>query len=309
MRHVFCNCCGADDTVLAFTGRDLLHGVPGEFTLVQCTRCRLLYMNPQLTPSELEAYYPDDYEAHVGSQKQRLGWLHRLDYNYGIDKRYRAIMGYIETGRMLDVGCGTGAFLDGMRERGWEVQGIEPGPRAAAYASEELDLDVQNTTLEAAQLEPASLDLVTMWNVLEHLSDPLQGLRRIRSSLRPGGLLIVAIPNLDSYDQALFGNYWAGYDLPRHLFTFPAPTMERMAQEAGFKVADRRCIYGTYHAFVYSARFAMAFHLGSEPLRALLTKLLLSYPARLLMMPACRIVDLRNRGSIITWFLQRPEQA
>lgn len=309
MRHVVCNCCGADDTVLAFTGRDLLHGIPGEFKLVRCMRCGLLYMNPQLTPSELEAYYPNDYEPHVGSQEQRLGWLRRLDYNYGIEKRYRAIMRYIETGRMLDVGCGTGAFLDGMRERGWEVEGIEPGVRAASYAREELGLEIHNTTLETAQLEPASLDLVTMWNVLEHLSDPLQGLHRIRATLRPGGLLVVAIPNLDSYDQALFGHHWAGYDLPRHLFAFPASTMERMVLAAGFEVLARRCIYGTYHAFVYSARFAFADRVANEQMRTSLTGLMLSFPARVLMMPACRLIDLLDRGTIITWFCRRQEQA
>lgn len=309
MKHVVCNCCGADDTEYALTGRDLLHSVPGEFKLVRCKHCGLLYMNPQLTPGELEAYYPDDYEPHVGSQKQGLGWLRRLDYNYGIEKRHRAIRRHVETGSMLDVGCGTGAFLDGMREHGWEVEGIEPGVRASSYASEEFGLKVQNTTLEVAKLKPASLDLVTMWNVLEHLSDPLQGLRRIREALRPGGLLVVAIPNLDSYDQALFGKYWAGYDLPRHLFTFPVATMERMAQAAGFEVLDRRCIYGTYHALVYSARFALSAQVTSEQVQAFLTKLMLSFPARILMLPACRIIDLCARGSIMTWFLLRPEQA
>ena len=97
MQHIVCNCCGADDTRPALTGRDLLHGIPGEFQLVRCNRCGLFYLNPQLTSHELEAYYPDDYEAHVGTQKQRLGWLRRLDYNYGIEKRYRAIMRFVET--------------------------------------------------------------------------------------------------------------------------------------------------------------------------------------------------------------------
>jgi 2-polyprenyl-3-methyl-5-hydroxy-6-metoxy-1,4-benzoquinol methylase len=288
-------------------GRDLLHGLPGEFRLVQCKHCGLMYLNPQPTAHELGAYYPKDYEAHVGTRKRSLGWLRRLDYSYGIEKRYRAIMRYSAIGRMLDVGCGTGAFLDGMRERGWQVAGVEPSARAAAYAGEELGLEIQNTTLEAAKLEPASLDLVTMWNVLEHLSDPQQCLNRIREALRPGGLLVFAVPNVESYDLMLFGQYWAGYDLPRHLFVFPPTTLERMVESAGLQVLDRRCIYGTYNAFAYSVRFMMNARITSTWLRSLLTRMILSLPARAAAMPACRIIDLLNRGTIMTWFCRRRE--
>jgi len=262
-------------------------------------------MNPQLTAGELAAYYPEDYEAHVGTRRQNLGWLRRLDYNYGIEKRHRAIRRYAKAGHLLDVGCGAGAFLEGMRERGWEVEGIEPGVRAATYAREELGLEIQNATLEEAHLEPVSLDVVTMWNVLEHLSDPAQSLNRIREALRPGGLLVFAIPNVESYDLRLFRQYWAGYDLPRHLFVFPPETLQEMVRSVGFEVLDRRCIYGTYNAFAYSARFAMNDRLNSRRIRSILTRLLLSLPARALAMPACRIVDLLNRGTIMTWFCRR----
>lgn len=307
MQHIVCNSCGADDTLPVLTGRDLLHGLPGEFTLVQCNRCGLIYLNPQPTPEELEVYYPDDYEAHVGTKRQQLGWLRRIDYKYGIEKRYRAIMRYTHVGRMLDIGCATGAFLDGMREHGWEVTGIEPGVQVAAYARAEMGLEIQNTTLEAAHLKPESLDLVTMWNVLEHLSDPQQALNRIRDALRPGGLLVFAIPSVESYDLRLFKRYWAGYDVPRHVFVFPPATLDKMVEAAGFDVLKRRCIYGTYNAFAYSARFAMNDQIASERLRSALTRFMLSLPVRVLMMPLSRVVDLLNRGTIMTWFCRRVE--
>jgi SAM-dependent methyltransferase len=309
MHYVVCNCCGADDANPILKGRDLLHGLPGEFTLVQCTRCGLMYVNPQPSAKELEPYYPEDYEAHVGTQKRRLGWLRRIEYDYGIEKRYRAIMRYVETGTMLDVGCAAGAFLDGMRQRGWRVSGIEPGTRAAIYARDELGLEIQNTTLEAARLVPASFDLVTMWNVLEHLSDPQQCLAQIRQALRPGGLLVFAVPNLDSYDLMLFKQYWAGYDLPRHLFTFPPETLEGMIHTTGFDLLGRSCIYGTYNAFAYSARFAMNDRIASARLRSSLTRLILSLPVRALMIPASRMIDVLDRGTIMTWFCQRRMQS
>jgi len=261
-----------------------------------------MYQDPQPTPEELAPYYPPDYEAHVGTRQQQLGWLRRLDYHYGIEKRCRAILRYIRLGRMLDIGCATGAFLEGMREHGWEVEGIEPSIQAATYAKEILGLRVQNTTMETAQLEPASLDLVTMWNVLEHLSDPQRAIYRIREALRPGGLLVFSIPNIESYDHWLFGRYWAGYDLPRHLFVFPPATLTRMIQAAGFTILERRCIYGTYNAFAYSARFAMNDLLADDRLRRILTRIILSLPARVLTMPLSRAIDLLYRGTIMTWF-------
>ncbi len=310
MQYVVCNSCGADDTSPVLTGRDLLHGLPGEFTLVQCNRCGLIYLDPQPTPDELEPYYPEDYEPYVGTQKQHLGWLRRMDYRYGIEKRYRAIMRCCtQPGRMLDVGCGPGAFLDGMREHGWEVVGIEPGVQPATYAREELGLEIQNTTFEAAHLEPASLDLVTMWNVLEHLPDPQQALNRIGKALRPGGLLVFAIPSVESYDLKSFKKYWAGYDLPRHLFVFPPAVLGEMVKAAGFDVLKRRCIYGTYNAFAYSARFGMNDRIASEWLRSTLTRLILSLPTRVLMMPLSRVIDLLNRGTIMTWFCRKAEQS
>lgn len=305
MRYVACNCCGRDETSPVLTGRDLLHDIPGEFTLVRCIHCALMYLNPQPTPKELAAYYPPDYEAHVGTQKQRLGWLRRIDYRYGFEKRYRAIMRYTSPGQMLDIGCATGAFLEGMRERGWQVTGIEPSLQAATYARQELNLPVQNTTLEAARLAPDSLDLVTMWNVLEHLCDPQQALHRIGQALRPNGLLVFAIPNVESLDLKIFSRYWAGYDIPRHLFVFPPATLERMVNAAGFGLIARRCVYGTYNAFAYSARFTMRDGLANEWLRSTLTRVMLSLPVRALMMPPSRVVDLLNRGTIMTWFCRK----
>ena len=306
--HPVCNYCGADDTSTVLEGGDWLHGIPGLFTLVRCNHCGLMYLDPRPSPEDMAAYYPEEYEAHIGTQKQRLSWLRRLDYEYGIHKRYRAIMRYTETGHMLDIGCASGAFLDGMRERGWSVAGIEPSTRAAAYARRELGLQIQNTVLENAELAPASFDLVTMWNVLEHLSDPQESLQRLGEVLRPGGLLVFAVPNLHSLDRILFKQYWAGYDLPRHLYTFPSDVLERMVRAAGLEILDRRCVYGTYNALAYSARFAMKARIDNEGLRSTLTGIMLSFPTRALMLPICCLIDALNRGTIMTWFCRRPER-
>ena len=105
----------------------------------------------------------------------------------------------------------------------------------------------------------------------------------------------------------MFKEYWAGYDLPRHLFVFPPAPLERAVKAAGFDVLKRRCIYGTYNAFAYSARFAMNDRISNARLRSALTRLMLSLPVRVLMMPLSRVVDLLNRGTIMTWFCRKVE--
>jgi len=307
MLYVVCDNCGADKTEPVLTGRDLLHGLPGEFALVRCKVCGLIYQNPQLTSQEVDAYYPSDYEAYVGTRKEQLSWLRRIDYRYGVEKRLRAILRYASVGRMLDVGCATGAFLDGARERGWSVQGIEPNVNAANYARNQLALPVQTATLETAEFMPSSFDVVTMWNVLEHVPSPSRALARVGEALRPGGLLVFAIPNTGSADLRMFKKYWAGYDVPRHLFVFPPAPLETMLRYSGFELVCRQCVYGTYHAFAFSFRFAMNELVRSDAVRLIILRIILSLPVRALMIPPSRIVDAMNRGSIMTWFCRKAE--
>jgi len=307
MLYVACDNCGSDETAPVLAGRDLLHGLPGEFTLVRCKVCGLIYQNPQLTREEADAYYPTDYEAHIGTRKERLSWLRRIDYRYGVEKRHRAILRHASVGRMLDVGCATGAFLDGAREHGWIVQGIEPNVNAANYAREQLGLSVQIASLETAELTPDSFDVVTMWNVLEHVPSPSQALARVGEALRPGGLLVFAVPSTQSVDLRVFRGYWAGYDVPRHLFVFPPAPLENMVRSSGFQLVCRRCIYGTYHAFVFSARFAMSDRMRNDTIRLIIARTMLSLPCRALMIPPSRVIDALNLGSIMTWFCRKVE--
>jgi 2-polyprenyl-3-methyl-5-hydroxy-6-metoxy-1,4-benzoquinol methylase len=264
-----------------------------------------MYVNPQPDSEELKSYYPEDYEAYVGIEKGKFSWLHRIDYRYGIEKRYRAIMRYTNLGRMLDVGCGCGAFLAGMRNRGWETLGIEPNSQAATYAREELSLEIKNATLENVNLESESFDLVTMWNVLEHLSGPQDALYRISETLKPGGILVFAVPSTKSYDLKIFGKYWAGYDIPRHLYVFPTETLKDMVKKAKLEILERRCIYGTYHALAYSAQFAINDNIASDNIRSMLKRVMLSLPVRAIMIPLTRVIDFLNRGTIMTWFCRK----
>jgi len=159
--------------------------------------------------------------------------LKRLDRAFGLRMRTLAVHRAAGNtpGRLLDVGCATGVFLDGMRRRGWQVQGVEPSTYAVRYARERFGLDVFEGLLEAAALPTASFDAITMWDVLEHVHEPRPVLSELARLLRPGGILVLSLPNPDSLEARLLDEFWLGWDLPRHLNLFrPALLREHLAR-------------------------------------------------------------------------------
>jgi SAM-dependent methyltransferase len=131
------------------------------------------------------------------------------------------------------------------------------------YARQRFGLRVHQGTLEDAHLWPHTFDVVTMWDVLEHLYQPVQTLRHVRRLLRPDGILVVRVPNLDAWDARLFGRYWAGLDQPRHLFVPDTAAMSRLLHQAGFAVVDNCCLSGSYAMLALTWRFWVRQHIIS----------------------------------------------
>jgi SAM-dependent methyltransferase len=134
----------------------------------------------------------------------------------------------------LDVGANDGFFLHLARQSGWDVQGVEIAESAAAYAREVFDLDVFVGQLTEANFPDQAFDVVTFWHVLEHVHDPLGHLQETYRILKPGGLLIVEVPNISSWQARLFGARWRALDTPRHLYHFSPDSLKAMLQKAGF---------------------------------------------------------------------------
>jgi SAM-dependent methyltransferase len=296
--------CHSDDAQGLFEGRDRLHSLPGDFTVVQCRRCGLVYLNPRPVKGEIGVYYPDDYEPHVFFERIRHSRLARLDYHYGLGKRRRAIESFVQGGRLLDAGCGNGSFLYYMREYGWEVYGEEISQSAAAYARQELDLEVRVGELQDVAFPSQHFDAVTMWNVLEHLYDPAATLVEVRRILKPEGLLVIAVPNLASWDARVFGPAWVGYDVPRHLYTFSPETLGALLDRAGFQVVQRRCLFGSHQAIVISLDFALHGPGRVRRAQAMVKQVASWRPLRLLTAPVLRLMDSLGKGSLMTVFCQ-----
>ena len=141
-------------------------------------------------------------------------------------------------GRALEIGCGGGAYLLALREQGWEVHGVELSPDLAQHAREELGFDVRTGSAETALVEfpDDHFDLVAMWHVIEHLSDPSAVLAEIRRVLKPGGRLIMELPNFAGLSRFVLRTYWMALDLPRHLYHFTPETLQAMLARAGLRV-------------------------------------------------------------------------
>jgi SAM-dependent methyltransferase len=280
--------------------RDRLLGIEGQFTMVRCADCGLHYLNPQPTLEELERYYPSDYDPFTMPLPTELPLLQRWSVNYGLHKRVRAVTQHKKEGRLLEIGCANGLFLHTMRKTGrWRVQGVDVSEPAVRYARERLELDVFQGELQAAHFPSGAFDAVVMWDVLEHLHDPIATLCEAHRLLGPGGMLFLRVPLLDSWDRSIFGSYWAGWDAPRHLAVFSIDTLKRILTRAGFDLEQITCISGSYPAFALSVRFWARDHLSERGQRAL-RRVLDSLPIRLVTSPYFYLVDRLVKSTVAT---------
>jgi len=254
----------------------------------------------------MERYYPENYISYTRAIEDEPRFWRRLDRRYGLHRRCRAVISRAgRPGRLLDLGCATGIFPHGMRRRGWETWGVEPHAGAAQYARDRLGIDVFVGELEGVAFPVRFFDVVTLWDVLEHVRDPRRTLEEIARILRPQGLLVLNLPNPDCLEARLFGPYWAGWDVPRHLHVFSRRALERLLAETGFQIQDVSSFTGCYHGLVLSTRFWLAEHLAGQWLRQLILAVMHSWPARALALPWYAVAGRRNQCSVMTVFVRR----
>ena len=159
-------------------------------------------------------------------------------------------------GYLLDVGCATGDFLSVMRNfPHWDVRGLELDALAAREARRAYGLTVDVGTLDGVPYSDESFDVVTMWDVLEHLPRPREALKTVYRLLKPGGLVVCGVPNRNSFDAQIFGPYWAGLDFPRHCSVFSKNHVTQVLKQSGFQDAEFIFLGGSAHSFLLSARF------------------------------------------------------
>lgn len=307
-----CDWCGSDKTRLLVEGPDRLERLPGTFRMVQCEQCGLIRQNPYLAWESLQHYYTDGYyrDEQVSTYlkaKKETNPIRRWNRRYGSAKRLRAIHRHIKGGRMLDVGCGKGLFLEEGRASGrWEVMGIDPTEQACDFVREILQIPVHFGTLVDFSPPEQPFDLITLWNVLEHVPDPTATIRRCNEMLVDGGLLVITIPNLEGIGNRVFGEYWVGWDLPRHTFIFSRSVLKTMLTELGFEVIDTRCLSTSYALLGHSLDFwSQSWESRYPALRSLLLRIYHTLAVRIALLLPLWVLDKMRQTTLLTVFARK----
>jgi SAM-dependent methyltransferase len=242
MGYVKCAICGVDDSELFLQAKEALGLTSESFTLIRCRRCGLIYLNPQPSFEELEPFYPDHYwyqkEHRFANKLQEL--LKKGEEIIITALLLPAVNGLKKVvkpgGRILDVGCGNGQILHLCRKYGFETYGVDTSSVAANYARKEYAIEVYNGDLLEARYPPGHFDAVTFYGVFEHLHDPIGILGEASRILKDTGLLVVEVPNIDSFQSKLFKGRWNGLSIPTHLYHYSLRTIKRLLNQLDFEV-------------------------------------------------------------------------
>ncbi|MES2760978.1 MAG: class I SAM-dependent methyltransferase [Bacteroidota bacterium] len=207
------------------------------FSIVSCRTCGFKFTNPRPENSVLGNYYKaESYVSHTNSKKGIVNKLYHIVRNYTLGKKIDLISSYVSRGTILDYGCGTGMFLAACKSAGWETFGMEPDDSARQIASQQnLNLFADKSMIQTHVAEK-QFDAITLWHVLEHVTDMQETLFFFKRKLKQNGVLIIAVPNHVSYDAVNYKEHWAAYDVPRHLHHFELKSMNSLLENADFKL-------------------------------------------------------------------------
>ncbi|AQG82610.1 methyltransferase [Spirosoma montaniterrae] len=208
-----------------------------DFAIQQCDNCGLRLTNPRPDLSEIGNYYKSyAYVSHNDQGGGLINSIYRTVRSYTLKSKL-SLLNKLNAGvgSLLDVGCGTGAFLETCQNGGWKIAGMEPDADAREVAEKKLNLSIA-PSLDSISSELKQFDSITLWHVLEHIPNLGETLEQLRQLLTEQGTLIIAVPNSDSYDATHYGRYWAAYDVPRHLYHFTPATMKQLVEKHGMRI-------------------------------------------------------------------------
>ncbi|MBK7172150.1 MAG: class I SAM-dependent methyltransferase [Bacteroidales bacterium] len=228
-----CIICGSNQLNPYLSCKDSF--LSGEiFKIQQCKGCGFIFTNPRPLPADLGKYYQSsEYISHSNAKKGVFNQVYQQIRKYTLSQKFNLIGKYAKGNHILDVGCATGEFLNYMKSRGWKTTGVEPDEQVRQKAKETYHLDVFDES-QVSIMKDDSFDVITLWHVLEHVADLPGRMKELNRLLKPGGILIIAVPNSNSPDAAFYKENWAAYDVPRHLYHFSEKSMKMLLEKFSF---------------------------------------------------------------------------
>jgi 2-polyprenyl-3-methyl-5-hydroxy-6-metoxy-1,4-benzoquinol methylase len=235
--HTICPVCGATTIKKVLTAKD--HTVSQrEFEIWECSNCTLRFTQNIPGEQEIAAFYQsENYISHSDTSKGIVNRLYHMVRKRTLKSKRKLIESCSNrnSGNLLDIGAGTGAFLHHMQEHQWQVTGLEPDPAARERALSLYALNLLSPD-HLFHIGEKSMDVITMWHVLEHVHRLHEYMEQLKKILQPGGLLFIAVPNYTSRDAASYGASWAAWDVPRHLYHFSPSSMEQLVKKHGLQL-------------------------------------------------------------------------
>ncbi len=210
-----------------------------KFKIVQCT-CGFRFTNPRPEEAEAGKYYQsEDYISHSNTKRGLVNSLYQFARKFTLKRKLKLVQQVSgkQNGALLDMGCGTGEFLNTCKENGWKVEGIEPSPEARAFATKQYGLTIHEVN-KWDELNDNAFDIVSAWHVLEHVYQLEETAKQVKRMLKADGTFVVALPNCSSADAQFYKQFWAAYDVPRHIWHFTPADVKTFFEKQGFTLKE-----------------------------------------------------------------------
>ena len=256
------------------------HSVSGEdFQLLLNKELDMLETFPKPVGEKLSEYYKsEDYISHTNAKRNLFEKIYHLVRTVSLKRKLKLINSFQSEGRgLLDIGCGTGDFLETAKKNNWNVVGIEPNEQARSVAN----FKTNNSVFDIQHLETLnknSFDVITLWHVLEHLPNLEDHIETFKKLLKPDGTLVIAVPNYKSYDAQFYKSFWAAYDVPRHLWHFSKDSIRKIFNISGFELIEiKPMVFDSFYVSLLSEKYKKGY---MNPFRAFWVATLSNLKAR-----------------------------
>jgi 2-polyprenyl-3-methyl-5-hydroxy-6-metoxy-1,4-benzoquinol methylase len=257
IHYTHCPVCGSADIKNVLSAKD--YTVSHEtFAITECINCTLRFTQDVPDQHSIGPYYKsEDYISHTNTSKGLINRLYQSVRKRTLKQKRKLIemVTGIKKGNLLDVGSGTGAFVNEMKQQGWQVTGLEPDEEARIVARQLYNSDLADSTI-FYQLPEHSFDAITLWHVMEHVHDLQAYVRQLKFLLKEEGKIFIAVPNYTSNDAAVYKQYWAAYDVPRHLYHFSPRSVAVLMEKNGLTVKQYKPMwYDSFYISLLSSKY------------------------------------------------------
>lgn len=257
IHYTSCPVCESEKIDFVLMVKD--HSVSKEgFPVWECNNCKLRFTQDIPDENSIGPYYQsEDYISHTNTTKGLVNKLYQFVRKRTMLAKLKLIQQQtnLKQGNLLDIGSGTGSFASCMHDAGWDVTGLEPDSGARAVAKKMYDLQLKNVD-EFYRLPSSSFDAITMWHVLEHVHDLQNYIEQLKSLIKDSGKIFIAVPNYTAKDASIYKEYWAAYDVPRHLYHFCPASIVKLMTRHGLKVEKQKPMwYDSFYISMLSSKY------------------------------------------------------